>query len=120
MQLRRAGPVDRLLPHGVDVVDGGDLPLAMYRPRSADRHQQNLDQVVAVARQVADHVEHVVTSGRAPIVLSGDCTITLGAVAGMQREHPDVGVKYFDGDVDLNTPATTRSGILDGMGSPTC
>jgi hypothetical protein len=23
---------------------------------------------------------------------------------------------YLDGDIDLNTPTTSRSGILDGMG----
>ena len=34
LQLRRAGPVDRLLDAGLDVVDDADLPLALYRPRS--------------------------------------------------------------------------------------
>lgn len=116
MQLRRAGLVDRLASAGIDVIDDGDLPLALYRPGSVDRHQQNLPQVAAVAERVADRVERVAASGRRPLVLGGDCTITLGVVAGLQRVHPALGLLYFDGDVDLNTPTTTRSGILDGMG----
>jgi arginase len=116
MQLRRAGLADRLLAAGLDLQDGGDLPLALYRPRSPDRRRQNLDLVAAVAGRVADRVEQVVHAGRLPLVLGGDCTITLGVVAGLARHHPDLGLLYFDGDADLATPATTRSGILDGMG----
>jgi arginase len=50
-----------------------------------------------------------------PLVLGGDCTITLGVVAGFARHDPDVGLLYFDGDADLSTPATTTSGVLDSM-----
>jgi arginase len=116
LQLRRAGLAERLLAAGIEITDEGDLPLALYRTPSPDRHQQNLDQVVTVAQRVAGKVEHIVAGGRVPIVLGGDCTITLGVLAGLQRHHPQAGLVYFDGDVDLNTPATTRSGILDGMG----
>jgi arginase len=116
LQLRRAGLMDRLLAAGVTIADDGDLPMALYRTGSPDRYQQNLEQVVKVARRVADRVDDVVAGGRTPVVLGGDCTITLGALAGLQRHHPSAGLVYFDGDVDLNTPETTRSGILDGMG----
>src|SRR5205823_2907239 len=51
-----------------------------------------------------------------PIVLGGDCTITLGVVAGLLRHQPDLGLIYFDGDADLTTPETTHSGIFDSMG----
>jgi arginase len=71
LQLRRAGLVDRLLDAGLDVVDDGDLPLAPYRPRSPDRTQQNLDQVVTVAGRVADRVAHTVATGRIRWCLAG-------------------------------------------------
>lgn len=116
MQLRRRGLPGRLRAAGLHLADDGDLPLALYRPGSPDKRQQNLDQVVAVAQRVAERVAAVVAGGRIPIVLGGDCTITLGALAGLQRHHPDTGLMYFDGDIDMNTPSTTRSGILDGMG----
>jgi arginase len=49
-------------------------------------------------------------------VLGGDCTITLGVMAGIQRHDPDAGLLYVDGDADLATPETTSSGVLDAMG----
>jgi arginase len=69
LQFRRAGLVDRLIAAGIEIIDDADLPLALYRPRSPDRHQQNLRQVVAVAQRVADKVDHVVAAGRVPVVL---------------------------------------------------
>ncbi len=37
----------------------------------------------------------------------------IGLLRGMRD---DLGLLYLDGVIDLNTPATTHSGILDGMG----
>jgi arginase len=75
--------------------------------------------VVSVARQVADRVADVAGSGRLPLVVGGDCTITLGVIAGLKRHHPDVGLAYVDGDADLSTPSDPEapgSGIFDSMG----
>ena len=65
--------------------------------------------------EVADRVAAVRAAGRRPLVVGGDCTVTLGVVAGLAR-HEDVGVLYVDGDADLNTPASSASGVLDTMG----
>ncbi|HUY49970.1 MAG TPA: arginase family protein [Streptosporangiaceae bacterium] len=46
----------------------------------------------------------------------GDCTVTLGVMAGIQRHDPGAGLLYFDGDANLATPQTTSSGVLDAMG----
>jgi arginase len=72
--------------------------------------------VIKVARQVADRVAAAVERGLVPLVLGGDCTITLGVVAGLLRRQPDLGLIYFDGDADMTTPETTHSGIFDSMG----
>jgi arginase len=114
--LRRAGLVGRLEAAGIAVDDVGDLPLAMYQAAAADPRQRNLDGVVEVAGQVADRVQEVLGRGLRPLVVGGDCTITLGVVAGFARHGDDLGLLYFDGDADLSTPATTRSGVLDSMG----
>src|SRR6266536_6491346 len=50
-----------------------------------------------------------------PLLLSGDCTTALGAVAGLQRRKRDVAVVWLDGHGDFNTPATTITGYLGGM-----
>jgi len=114
--LRTAGLLGALREAGLDVEDLGDLPLARFAPDRAERKRQSQSQVVKVARQVADAVASAVERELIPIVLGGDCTITLGVVAGLLRHQPDLGLIYFDGDADLTTPETTRSGIFDSMG----
>ena len=93
----------------------GDSPPVSYRPDPEHPRHQNADLVARVARQTADRVDRAVASGRAPLVLGGDCSVSLGVVAGLLRHHTRLGLLYFDGDVDLNTPETTESGIFDGM-----
>jgi arginase len=114
--LRRAGLVRRLAATGVAVEDRGDLPVFLYAVGAVDPRQRNLDAVVQAAGLVADRVQATLLAGQRPLVLGGDCTITLGVVAGFLRHAADVGLVYFDGDADLSTPATSRSGILDSMG----
>ena len=60
---------------------------------------------------VADAVERAAR----PLLLSGDCSTALGAVAGLQRRHRDLAVVWLDAHGDFNTPATTISGYLAGM-----
>ena len=112
---RTAGLLERLVAAGVAIVDSGDLPAISYRPDPDHPRQQNASLVARVARQTAARVDETVASGRVPLVLGGDCTISLGVVAGLLRHFPRLGLLYFDGDVDLNTPETTESGIFDGM-----
>jgi arginase len=113
--LRRVGLVRGLEAAGIAVHDEGDLPPARYRAAVADPRRRDLEGVVAVAGRVADRVAEVLERGMLPLVLGGDCTITLGVVAGFARHHADLGLVYFDGDADLSTPDTTRSGVLDSM-----
>lgn len=98
------------------MTDFGDLPEVPYRPDPQHPQAQNVPLVVEVAKGVAKQVNAVVREEALPLVLGGDCTITLGVLAGLIPQLPKLGLMYFDGDLDLNTPATTVSGILDGMG----
>jgi arginase len=54
---------------------------------------------------------------RLPLVLAGNCMATLGAVAAL--DGADVAVVWLDAHGDLNTPATSQSGFLDGMAAAT-
>ena len=58
-------------------------------------------------------MRETVEEGRFPLVLAVNCFTSLGTVAGLGR---DVGVVWFDAHGDFNTPDTTTSGFLDGMG----
>jgi arginase len=105
--LREAGLAERLRLAGLLAQDHGDLPRTRFRP-DPGRHPQNLEAVVGVARSVADRVELVLRGG--------DCTVELGVLSGFLRAGGDPALLYFDGGVDLYTPATNPTGILDSMG----
>ena len=117
--LRDAGLLTGLAARGVAVRDHGDLPRVRFRPDPDHPRQQNLGLVTEVARNLAGRVAEICGGGAGagvPLILGGDCTITLGVLAGFLERHPDAGLMYFDGDIDVSTPQTTASGILDTMG----
>jgi arginase len=109
---RAAGLADGLRQAGLDVEDPGDLPAAPFRPGAPVDGLRDVERVVTVAQQVAGEVAAILTSGRLPLVLGGDCTITLGVLAGFG----EAGLVYFDGDADLSTPDRSESGVADTMG----
>lgn len=113
--LRAHGFVTRLRELGVDTCDDGDVSGEVFWADLEHPAARNLAAVVRVARRVADTVAACVAEGRVPIVLGGDCTITLGAMAGVQRNHPGAGLLYVDGDADLST-SVRGSGVLDATG----
>ena len=53
-------------------------------------------------------------TGGLPLILGGDCTITLGALAGF-GDGRELSV-LFDGDADLSTPGRSDSAVADTMG----
>ena len=108
---RAAGLIEELRAAGLDVEDRGDLPAAPFRPVQPVDGLRDVDRVVEVARGVASEVAAIRADGRLPLVLGGDCTITLGALAGFGG-----GLVYFDGDADLSTPDRSDSAVADTMG----
>src|SRR5215207_1690939 len=65
-------------------------------------------------RSLAERVTEARQSGRFPLVLSGNCGATVGVIAAGGTKPP--GVVWFDTHGECNTPETTTSGFLDGMG----
>jgi arginase len=114
--LRAAGFTEKLRGAGLTVEDRGDLLHEVFVADEMGATARNLAAVVRVARATAGAVAGALADGALPLVLGGDCTITLGVVAGAQRRDPSAGLLYLDGDADLATPDTTGSGVLDAMG----
>jgi len=109
---REAGLLGQLRAAGLDVEDRGDLPAAPFRPVSPVGGLRDADRVAELAQKVAAEVAAIRQAGRLPLVLGGDCTITLGALDG---SGPG-GLVYFDGDADLTTPERSGSAVADTMG----
>jgi len=113
--MRAAGLTSQMVEAGLRVTDAGNLPGAVFEADRSNPAARSVHVVARVAAEVAGAVAAVAADGKLPLVLGGDCTITLGAIAGMQRRHPDAGLIYLDGDTDVNVPGD-GSGILDSMG----
>jgi len=109
---RQAGLIEELAAAGLDVEDRGDLPAEPFRPVSPVGGLRDADRVAELAQKVAVSVAEIRADGRLPLVLGGDCTITLGALDG---SGPG-GLVYFDGDADLTTPERSTSAVADTMG----
>jgi arginase len=113
--LRAAGLTGGLREIGYDVADLGDDPVQLFKPDEESPRARNLSRVIASLEALKPRVEQAVKSSALPVILSGDCSITLATVAGARRYFRKVSLIYMDGDADLNTPATTPSGCVDGM-----
>ena len=71
--------------------------------------------MLAALNDLKPRVEQAVKSGALPLILGGDCSIVLATIAGARRYYRNVSLVYVDRDADLNVPATTPSGCVDGM-----
>jgi arginase len=115
--LRSEGLLELLSGAGVAIRDDGDRSVWRWRPDRTNRRAQNLDVVVEIVGETARRVGAAVEAGEATLVLGGDCTVGIGAVAGhVAGGRGRVGVVYFDSHADLNVPSSVHEGALDWMG----
>jgi arginase family enzyme len=84
-----------------------------WRPDPDHPHAQNASVVVRVAGDVAAAVSEIAGQSRTPLVMGGDCTATVGVVAGLARSGTSPALLYVDGGPDLYTPETRAVGNLD-------
>lgn len=67
-----------------------------------------------VTRLLAQQVHSAVQDRHFPLILAGNCNSCVGTIAGLDANR--LGVIWFDAHGDFNTPETTTTGFLDGMG----
>ena len=113
--LRAAGLVDRLTAAGFEVHDYGDCPQRLFADDDEHRRARNLPAIVAGLNDLKIHAETAMKSGALVLVLAGDCAQSIGLLTGARRYYKHLNLIWFDRDADLNTPATTPSGRIDGM-----
>jgi arginase len=112
---RAAGLIHSLRSVGYEVADLGDDPIQTFQPDTESPRARNIPAVLKSIESLKPRVEQAVKSGALPLIFSGDCSIALATVAGARRYFRNISMIYMDADADLNTPATTPSGCLDGM-----
>ena len=113
--LRAAGLIERLQSIGYEVTDLGDCPAQLFADDEEHKRARNLPAIVKSLNELKPRAEMAVKSGALVLVLGGDCTQVIGLLTGARRYYRHVNLLWFDRDADLNTPASTPSGRLDGM-----
>lgn len=76
-----------------------------------------------VCEAVAEQVAGGLRAGRPVLVTGGNCSHSVGVLAGIQRAKGPlarVGMVWLDAHGDSNTPNTTLSGMLGGMPVAVC
>ena len=113
--LRAAGLVEKLSAAGFAVNDLGDCPPRLFADDEEHRRARNLPAIVAGLNDLRLQAETAVKSGALVLVLGGDCAQVIGLLAGARRYYKHINLLWMDRDADLNTPASTPSGRIDGM-----
>jgi arginase len=113
--LRAAGLTERLQSAGYEVIDHGDCAPRLFADDEEHRRARNLTEIVAGLNDLKPRAELAVKSGALVLVLGGDCAQVIGLLAAARRYHHHLNLLWFDRDADLNTPASTPSGRIDGM-----
>jgi len=114
--LRAAGLQKRLTAFNQDIIDLGDIPIAVAGQCEAGEQQvKNLQPIIAASNEIARCVARIVASDRFPLVLGGDHSIAIGTLAGLIGHYDNLGIIWYDAHADINTPATTPSGNIHGM-----
>ncbi|HEY3263346.1 MAG TPA: arginase family protein [Pseudonocardiaceae bacterium] len=108
-----------LVPYHIDErLDDLDVPVAPdVMVAGADSEVADGDPWAVMGslyEQVAELVAVDTGGGERPVVISGDCTTSLGTVAGLQRAGLEPSVVWFDAHGDVQTLETTASGYIGG------
>ena len=118
---RVAGLTTRIEALGYAVEDAGNLavPLAEHQ-HPGDPHAKYLREIAASCAAQAAWVEPTLAAGALPVVVGGDHSIAVGTVSGASAHYRGreqrVGLIWLDAHGDCNTPATSPSGNIHGMG----
>jgi len=113
--LRAAGIVERLQSIGYEVTDLGDCAPRLFADDDEHKRARNIPEIVASLNDLKPRAELGFKSGALVLVLGGDCTQIIALLTGARRYYKHVNLLWVDRDADLNTPASTPSGRLDGM-----
>src|SRR5690554_2153780 len=86
--LRYARLAQKLSALGHRVYDLGNLPVPVPESREpGDSRKKYFQEIVALWQELADVTEREIRLGRLPLILGGDHSLSVGAVAGSARVY---------------------------------
>lgn len=115
--LRYQHIVNKLQKAGLAVTDKGNIRVKERRDVPIGNPKlRRAAEIIRVSEETARVVDDAMQAGDKAVVLGGDHSICLGAVAGASTGiQGSLGLIYFDAHGDMNTDQTTPSGNIHGM-----
>jgi arginase len=108
------GPAHFIRGGLVNLLEGGGHAVTLSTVTSGAPLPTEIGLAIDVNRRLAGAVRTVVGRNHFPLVLAGNCNTCVGMIGGVAARRP--GIIWFDAHGDFNTPETTTTGFLDGMG----
>src|SRR5919198_3597024 len=115
--VRYAGLVEQLRALGLSVRDRGNVaaPVPQSVPPAVRRGAlRYAEEIAACCGEVARRVTESYADGALPLLLGGDHSLAIGALAAAHGARPELRVLWLDAHGDVNTPETTPSGNVHG------
>lgn len=112
--LRYAGLDNRLRRLGHEVIDNGNIPVAIRDMLPAEGGLAFLPAVVQACEAMYRAGQEAIAAQRLPLFLGGDHSIAVGTIGGVTHDNP-AGLIWVDAHGDFNTPHSSPSGNLHGM-----
>lgn len=115
--MRDAGLKADIESLGYEVHDTGDVPVQKVASAEAGGpgKPRHVEPIRLACLALADAVERSLRADSFPIVVGGDHSLAIGALAGAARVKGPAGVIWIDAHADINTPSTSPSGNVHGM-----
>ena len=107
------GPGRLLANKLADTLRGDGFNVGVSRVQAGSDFSSDLDAITKIGSHVSRVVHETVDGGGFPIILGGNCSSSLGAIATLDTSH--LGLIWFDAHGDFNTPETSPSGFADGQ-----
>jgi arginase len=85
----------------------------VHRIESKSTFPTEITTAFELNQTLAEHIRSL-SKNRFPLVLSGNCNSCAGTLSGISLDQ--IGIIWFDAHGDFNTPDTSITGFLDGMG----
>src|ERR1700691_6276814 len=118
--VRVAGLEARLEALGHEVIDGGNISVAIAETKSSGHQSARyLKEITDTCTRAAEMVLKSLAEGMTPVILGGDHSVAAGSVSGVaefyRRQNQKIGLIWIDAHADMNTPESSPSGNVHGM-----
>jgi arginase len=112
--VRYAGLVEQLAALGLAVRDRGNVVAPVRQQLPAASGLRYAADIAACCDEVRARVAESFEEGALPLLLGGDHSLAIGALAAARAARPGLRVLWLDAHADLNTAESTPSGNVHG------